>query len=305
MYRAATVTDWGQLCGLSSADLTEEQLNKLNFPKLIEFLPQDPRVEKIAGDKLLTVALKELGNIKNLTQEELKDKFYFKTKYNEALSIRNKEINDQTNYYYYRNQLVFWHLLNDDNKKEEIKQWATGSASVVDEYNIDYKWLYENGEKEIADQTVLKSLNKLSSYDYRNKDRIKNIVFNLPKEKYLAWLPEIFKRDKYSFVQTLTNPYTPKEYVITALRAASKMTHPPKVSVNITNEILLSLPPITRLEVIEKIVSQGRAKDDLPFTEIKTAEDLKQFLFSAITRHIDRVNIVVEQFKKLTENNNE
>ena len=53
----------GNLFGLSSTDLTEEQLNKVDIYKLAEFLNTDERVEKIICDKLFTESPNKIQQI--------------------------------------------------------------------------------------------------------------------------------------------------------------------------------------------------------------------------------------------------
>lgn len=296
MYKTTLPSEWGTLFGLAPSDLTDEQLNKLAFPKLLEFLGADPRVETIICNKMAVVPVKELYRFQEM-EEQLANINSFKSGYNDLLRTRRHEIDKNINDYYYgRNKMILWNLLDDDNKKYELSRWTSGISSIINEDTLDFKWLYSQ-DKVIADSIVEKILNKRN---YNASPPLMNMIEFLPKEEYLRWLPKIFEKGKYIFIHVLANENTPDDYILKTLRYVAKLTHPPKIKVKISNAILNELPPVTRLEVLEKIIySCNRNNIYLPFTEIKTSEDLKQMLFSAMTRHYDRVSNLVNSFNKV------
>jgi len=295
MYKHSLNSEWGKLFGLSPLDLTEEQLNKLDFSKLVEFISEDQRVHKILEKQLFTVQVKELYRIYEV-QEELCNFSSLVEQYNICLRTRREEIDTQRDYYYGREKIIIWNLLNDENKEYEVSRWASGLSSIINDSNIDYDWLYGKN-KDLADKAVARLLNK-DYYSY-NYDTLINLISKLPKDEYVKLLPEIFKKDKHIYIHSLNNPNTPKEYILTSLRAVAKLTRPPDFTVKLSNEILNELPPITRLEVLEKIMYSCRNKGEVPLTDVNSPEDLKQLVFSSTTRHYDRVSKLIDNYKNI------
>lgn len=295
MYRTNAYSEYGELHGLKPSDLTEEQLGKIHFPKLLEFIPTDQRVEKIISEKLFTVPINDLSNIKNIPVEEAIKKPLFLTSYNDCLRARKTEL-DGNGSYYGRSYMVIWALLDNANRESEFNRWIKREPSVIDESNIDFEWLYSTS-KDLADQIVKGALERAG---YNASPAIRNLMARLPKEEYLKWLPEIFKKDKYIYILSLSNPNTPSEFTVKALKSASKLTRIPKVKVKIDNNILMELPPVTRLEILEKVLDSCSSKEEIPFTDVHNPDDLKQLVFSTTTRHWERINNLVNRYKRLT-----
>ena len=61
-------------------------------------------------------------------------------------------------------------------------------------------------------------------------------------------------------------------------------------------EALKKLPPIMRLNVLESLLDRKNLPYNV-FERINDEEDFKNLLFSATTKHIDRVNLVFEKYK--------
>src|SRR5574337_805406 len=304
-YKTNLSSIWGSLFGLKTTDLTDEQFKKIDFEKLIEFLDKDPRAEEVLCEKIKTAPIKEISRIFEICSELSK---YPKLvqEYNDTLKQRRSEIN-KDNGWGIRERIVIWQLLDNQNKEYEYTCWIKGQKSIVREDNIDLSWLYNNN-KQLADDLVKKVLGGVGAYSHYVSTSANNLIQNMPKDEYIKVLPEIFSKSKYFYINALSNPETPDDYVVKALRAVNLITHVPPVKVKVSNNVLDQLPPIMRLNILEKIIqsamaqtryNNGKTERDNPLKDIHTPDDLKQAVFSSITKHSDRVSRLVKNFKLL------
>jgi len=324
--RYSESSKWGELYGLLPSDLTNEQLKKLSFKKLVEFAATDKRAEKLVAESLMTEDMNNLRYLENLEDKELQGLPLFLDKYNEFVVKRSKAIDGKTSSWSDdRTRWVRWELLNDKNRKREINRRLNGSRSVAILANIDYQWLRKS-DVELANKTILHVMDKGSTKEtlqmlstinhselyrehplvgaqlvtksFKNSGKVlESIISKMPKEVYLAILPKLFEQPKGAYMYAVCNPHTPKKQALKALRAIAKKRSIPNIKIPIDVGMLKDLPPVTRLDILESIMRNVSKTEDLPFTDL-TEEKLRHMLFTAVIRHTNRVEFVVNTFNK-------
>ena len=334
LRRYSADSEWGEIFGLKSTELSDEQLKKISFNKLVEFIESDPRAEKIVGDKLLTDDMASLEPVKSLGEEEIKTKSYFLSKYNEFVALRDKDIDESSKNHWERDRAkwVRWSLLNDENKQKEIRRTLGEKDSVVNLREMDYQSLYGINRHLANDlikhvvktgytdhvMTMLNSIDHQSIYQkhpetggsiilhaFKVGDKVlRRTVEKMPKEVFLAVLPKMFEQPQNIYLYALCSEHTPKGYALKALRAVGKRRNIPTIKTPITTSMLKELPPVLRLDVLESIMYSLDSSTDNPFIDL-TEDDLRHILFTTSIRHNQRVDYVVSKFKQLKAKNNE
>lgn len=333
LRRYSADSEWGEIFGLKSTELSDEQLKKISFNKLIEFIESDARAEKIAGDKLLTDDISSLEPVKSLSEEEIKSRPYFLSKYNEFVALRDKDIDEKANSWDSgRSKWVRWSLLNDENRQKEIRRVLSEKDSVVNLREMDYQSLYSINKYLANDlikhvvkvgytenvMTMLNSIDHQNIYQkypeiggsiilhaFKVGDKVlRRTVEKMPKEVFLAVLPKMFEQPQNIYLYALCSEYTPKGYALKALRAIGKRRNIPTIRTPITTSMLKELPPVLRLDVLESIMYNLDSSSNNPFIDL-TEDDLRHILFTTSIRHNQRVDYVVSRFKQLKAKNNE
>jgi len=293
-WRSSASSEWGELFGLTPADLTDEQLDKVSFRKLIELANQDTRVEKVLGDKMLKATKEDLEHLARLEDAEVKELPYLVSQYNKCLRERGPVLEKEKSKKYYdnRSDYVFWRLMNKSNKGKEFARWIDGKDSIVDSDKIDYEWLFQSYPW-IADQVVNKILKGATGY---NKNSAIRMVCNLPEEPTKRYVEQICEKDKSIYVHLLSNRYTPRKNIIKCLREVAGRVRVPKLSVELDKSMLLELPPVMRLKLLESLLIHMRS-GHVKFTDISTEEELKPLLFGTAIKYNSRVEQIVRRFK--------
>jgi len=298
-YRSSS---YGFLYGLEPTDLTEEQLKKIDFDKLIEFVVKDQRAEKILGDRLDTAPVREFAMLNYINDDEIKNVPYLISQYNKNLRNRAADLEQQAKKEYYYgdrySKYVFWRLLNSSSKAKELIRWIDGLYSVVNINDIDYNWVHTNYSW-LSDKVI----NKILS-DYNSSAAIK-LVCELPEEPLNKYIEIISAKGTLS-PYLLSNRNTPRKYIVKCLREIAGRVRVPKLNVELDKSILTELPSVMRLKLLESLLinmSNGKIK----FTDIHNEEDLKPLLFGTAIKYNSRVENVVRQFKFICpqENTNE
>lgn len=292
--------DKGTIFGLTSSDLTEEQLRKVDFKKLIEFIEQDERIEAVLSDKIKNVNLSHLSvlrNYKNLN----KFNSFFEAYNNRIKSVSDSEIRKDFGYNSVsRYDFIFWDMLDEKNRILEIERWSKGQSSIVRNESVDFAWLYANN-KALADEITKNVISRNPDYD--TEIIVSNLVKHLPKEEIENVIPII--KEKYSksyykdaYLNILGNANMPPAYIVDALRILAKKTKGLKVSVKINEEILRQLPPITRLEALENIFRNHDPYSSVnnPIVGIEE-QTIRSLLFSAVIKHPSRVEELIKGMK--------
>ena len=235
-------SDNGSLFGLTSEDLTSDQLNKLQSIKLYEFLESDNRIEDILAVRLSNFKdfATEINLYKYFDKEDW-DKFIkIKNSYNQLLN--NPQIKSSFDNLYNREDKLFWYAMNDTYRLDEVNRLLAGQTSSVYFSNIDFAWLYSinyNLAKDIAKVALAHQ----DSYRGENK---KNVITNIDGPTLKDLLPEINLLPKDLRLHLLSNPFTPDNCLDDLLRImAKKSLHQiPKIRCVIKSEVLKKLPPI-------------------------------------------------------------
>ncbi len=292
--RFGTRCDWGGMFGLEPNDLETRHLKKIDVDKLIEMLDKDERVEKIVADKLIKCSIDYLPYLQKLEKEEIKRFSFLVSKYNECIKLREKEIKSKsTCYNSYRNQYILWNLLNNSNKAKEFHRWVKGESSVIKQNKIDFVWLYNSYP--YLNDLVVKKIIKCQGYNYNPSIAITKMINDLPEKSFKQYLDLIFTCNKRIHALILSNPFTPREYIIKGLRSIAGKKRLPKINVTLNKSILSELPTVMRLEVLESLMLYY---SKIRFEDIKTSEDLEVLLFSSVIRHNARVGRVLAMFKR-------
>jgi hypothetical protein len=114
-----------QLFGITFESLTDEQLEKINTHKLVEFLGKDVnKVSRIIGDRFAKCDLIEL---RELTQKCLQEVPYIYEKYNEMFIARRSEILRHDA----RREFFHWEALNKANKMLEFERYLDEEDSLI------------------------------------------------------------------------------------------------------------------------------------------------------------------------------
>jgi hypothetical protein len=294
-YRYSADSEWGDLFGLAPEDLSEEQLKKVKFGKLIELVNEDSRAEKVAGDKLMTCGIKEIARIDKLDEKELKELPYLLMQYNKCIRQRTKilEKEEETNYSTNRHGYVLWPILDKSNRAKEFARWIDGKKSIIETGEINYPWLYDNYGW-LADQVVEKIL-KNSNY---NSGAAVRLVKNIPEEPTKKYIARIFECNRNIFAHALSNQYTPRNYIVKALREIAGKKKVPGLRVTLDKSMLLELPSVMRLRVLESLLIYMRS-GKVSFSDIPSEEELKPLLFGTAIKYNARVQYVVKRFKYL------
>lgn len=293
-------TDWGDLFGLSTTDLTDQQLNKLHFDKLIEFISKDSRIDKIIGDRFITFNLEDWASLKEIEKEALPYALYTIQKYNECVRLRTQDIAKSCSSHYYncRSNYIFWDLLDAENKKNEYKLWAENKTSVFEPVHADFKWWYESFPTD-ADNMVKKLID--DAKNWRNMSSASRMVGLLPEDPLNTYIDEIFKCDKSIYMHVLSNPNTSKNYTVKALRAiAGKRKKLPVISATLNKDMFSELPPVMRLNILESLLIYMRG-GTITFSDMHKSEDLETLLFGTAIKYNYRVKRLVERFKFIYE----
>jgi hypothetical protein len=332
--RYAADSEWGELYGLKPTELSDEQLEKINFNKLLEFVETDTRAEKLVGNKLLTDPMDKIEQMKSLTDEEIQARPYLLSRYNEFVATRDDDIDAKASAYYSdgRSKWVRWGLLNQENRHKEIKRLITEKQSIVNLKEFDHQELY-NSDPYLANdliKLVIKTghtehiMTLLNTVDhagmYRKYPEIGGLVINhafkagtkvlrrtiekMPKEVYLAILPKMFEQVSGIYEYALCHTDTPRGYALQALRVIAKRRNIPPIKTPITTSMLKDLPPVLRLDVLESIMYNSSKESGLPFPDLDE-DTLRHILFTTSIRHNRRVDYVVNKFKQLKGETNE
>lgn len=296
--------EWGELFGLDIASLSNEQLDKIDVTKLIEFIKIDPRAEKIVSDKIVSdkSAIGALTAISSF-EDEIASCQYFVNKYNELYTKAGGELDKLIkNNYAYRREYIYWKLLNEENKKIEFARWSKSEDSIVNTSNADYNWLYKH-DPTLAESVMDRVL--ADSHSHNPSSAVLNLIQNVPIDKINVLMPKLFNKDKQLYMYALENSNIPEEYAVRALRVTAKRTRIPSIRVKITESILKKIPTVTRLEILESILRCGQFRyrggssaSSLKFDGI-TEDVLRNLLFGNVVKHNSRVEGVLKRFKEL------
>ena len=280
---------WGDIHGLEVNDLPVELLKKIRFEKLLECIEDDPRIPHVVASRMLNEDVEAIKYLRHIPENII-------TKYPNVISVYNRYLEkniDKVGSSYGRSHLVLWHMLNETNKKAEIERWINRNNSIINDNTIDYEWLY-NAYPETADQLVEQMWTQESRYKWQQSG-IKHMIRNIPKHRINDVMERVFKsKNKDLHLEALGNPHLSKEHTVKALKIAAKRTHIPTIKAKINKEILENLPTITRLEVIERLVS-NRVK----IQDIKDKDEFKVLFLGSIMRYPQRVEYIVGRFDNI------
>lgn len=297
MLNSYVTNQWGDIFGLKTIDLSIELLKKISFEKLLECLENDSRVPHIISARMLNESVEKIKYIHRIPINIILKFPNIVSIYNRYLEKNSKIIDKQSGYY--RKYIVLWHMLNENNRKIEIERWMYKIPSIINENSIDYSWLYTT-YPDTANRLTKEMWKQEGIYKY-NQSGIKHMIRNIPKHRIKNDISRVFKsKDKHLHLEALGNPHLPEEYITKALKIVAKRTNIPIIKATITKKILEDLPTITRLEVIEKLIS-SKTK----IRGIKDKDEFRMLFLGSIMRYPQRVEYIVNRFDKIWSKNNE
>jgi hypothetical protein len=215
--------------------------------------------------------------------------------YNDLLTTTNLF---QDKYSYYRSCYVFWPPMNDTYKLQEIQRFLAGEESTVKRDDVDFEWL-NTFDPELS-KKVAQHIVATNSYGPRGTLQI---IRGASEEILKEMEQSIFKMSKGFQLQLLSNPHTPESWLDSLLRVYAKRTrfNVPDANRKLSSDVLNKLPPIIRLEVIERLVFKSNGQQLIQvLPDVRTGEDFRSLLFGALTRHSDRVIEVIRQYNNKT-----
>jgi hypothetical protein len=282
-YSYATA-GWGELFGIPISSLTDEQIEHISFGKLIELIDLDPRVPPVICKKFKE---NHIGSFKQFDQikDILLNSPDVVVEYNRYLA-RNKHTVDVS---FNRKSLVVWDLLDEDNRKQEYHRWVDNKSSILSNNTIDYKWLEKNSPS-LCDAVIQQVIKKRGW----NTSAFTHMLSSVSASKMKDVLKMLEPLAKHWAAYLLCSPYASKKQIILGLRAIHKRTYLPTIKAPITAEVLKGLPPIMRLDIVEKIVSQYHNAQAI--TSNVSEEELRTLLFPSIIRYSGRVERVVKNY---------
>ena len=299
MNKQSIASEWGSIFGLTASDLTDTQLEKISFGKLLEFV-EDPRAEKLLIAKLENAEAWEQERIYTV-EKELSALENFKITYNDWIrkGCPKKSPVNENSYYYnynYRQHAIRWSLLDDKNREAEFDTYLRGSYSIINFRDLDLQWGWSK-QPEKTKELAVKVLKENGSPHDMNR-----LLEKIPKEHTKELVPLLFQRKDKSFhVAALSSPHLSDRHIVKALKTWAKIVHNPEIKAKIKISHLNRLPPITRLEVLEKLVYKNLSIT----TDIQNEEELKQLVFSSMMKYYQRVQNLLKDYKRYTGVKNE
>lgn len=293
---------WGEIFGLTSNDLTTQQLEKITIGKLLEFTSSDSRIEKIIGDKVVSANTKweDLSALSNLDDDDVKKVPYITQKYNEFIATHACP-NESC---YGRDRYIIWKFLNKENKVKECKDWLNDQRASFSPNKDDFDWLfaeYLDVAKSIANKIMSSSSRYYGHYYYSDKEQhYKNMLPSFPEDFLKEKIDFISKQVKPFPLYLLSNKFTPLDYAEKLLRSIAGKTHIPSMFIKLGNDLLTRIPPVMRLNLVESLLYNMR-DGYVEFVDVKDESDLNALFFGTAIKYNTRVQKVVDSFKKKLE----
>lgn len=270
--------NFGNVCGLSVADLTSEQICKIKSRKLAELALLDSRAAIVLGNKIAHGEEDNISSLREYNKDDFDQVPYVVSKYNEFVS-RN---NDLTGFSP-RASYIYWNILDESNRLKELNRYVNNNESVVSSTFTDYRWLVNNKQTDLVNKIISKNLRSR-----HNIDRIR-VMVNIPNECLPLHDKEIFDNPPKIYAYLLSNIEISERYVIKILRSIAGRKRIPKVAVSINKDILRKLPPVTRLKALETLVL---SRSKVNFSDI-TKDELEEMLFTTSMKYTDRVSKIL------------
>lgn len=297
-YHGSQASLWGDAYGLNSKDFTYEQLCLMHFSKIIEFANTDPRVEKIISNKINSIPLESLSHINLLKDEELSNLHIFKEAYNNMITLRFEEINNLSrNYNCNRDKIIFWRLLNNENKINEYYRWKNGKDSIINEKEIDYNWIEEN-DLEFFKSLVKDNIEKLklSQYSrYNTNNGIRNMIRQISGEYLIKNIPIIKESSEPYNLTLLENKNLPIEDQVELFRKISGRKNICRLNVITSIKALSKVPTIMRLNLLETLIIYNYGSINI--VDAEGSKDLYNILFGSLLRYNERVERLIKRYK--------
>lgn len=297
MARYGRSCEWGTIFGLSSTELTDEQLSKVDADKLFEFVLADSRVTKIVANKLENGDLNTFQKLSSFSREEFINNTLLYTTYNDCqrkyADFFDKKLD---NYYFRRHEVCKWEFLDEQNKHIEFDRYLDGRKSSVQfNYNFNMDGLYEKYTR--IDELMKKLVNTAV-----NREVDKVLLSSLPKKYVDMYYNDlIINRSPYSIFYLLQNQALSEEQTIKVLRRIAGKSDLPTIDIkaHIDKKMLKKIPPVTRLRVLETLYGSSRRSNII--VDINKDTDLNDILFGVSLRYNYRVQQVIGRFRRLVE----
>jgi hypothetical protein len=288
-----STSDKETIFGLSPADLTTEQLKKVVPNKLIDFL-YDSRVEDILVENLNSYVID--------SESDIRIDLHWLACFEESEWSKFKKIKrayldlcDRTNLFsavrngYNREACVFWPALEFRHQVIEYERYVCGQHFASKATYVDFAEICE------FDINIAR---RIMTTAFENKTMINTMIAKCNADLLTEFIPRIQALSNSYRLHLLENPNTPVDLLDGILRVAAKVIihHVPTIRVPIPTAVLENLPPVTRLEVIERIAYRSSNISTVLF-DIKTEDDFRMLTFACLSRHTNRVMNVLAKCK--------
>ena len=291
-------TEWGTLFGLGLNDLTEEQIHKLCFEKLIEFLPNE-KIEKIIVERInrrefdideinyLLYAVNKIDNFKNICPNITKA-------YNDFIYITRQDADagpSKTGKHELMKQ-----LLNDKNLYNELIRSLkfNDSYTLTNVYSTDLEWIKSIYNDEVYNYWKIYIDNKLKNRFTAEYELVRFFkVMNAKQANDFA--TELKNTNKDWYYCALASPHLNNNDTHDIIKSIRKTTSNHHINAVINESIINRFATVTRLEVVEKILYASSC-DTFPFSQDLNTDKMSELLFGSSIKYNNRFNKVIKRY---------
>lgn len=285
----------GDIYGVPSTEFPIDLLERMHLGKIIACAKNDDRLSDIIAAKIPELKVSEIRAIKELDRGVADKNPAIIMEYNKFIAKHRDQINSKYKYHYRRDYIV-WEWLDAHNSQIESKRWLEGKDSGITDKDIDFSLFYKTFPEETSNKMNEIMTKVEQGYTYGLARDFPKMVATMPENKIPSYFPRIEKLKPSDRVNMLSNPNTPEKYYDKALRSVGKNGSAPKVKMPVDLVHLKNLPPITRLNVLETLLANNSLDDEF-YTSMKE-EDFTELFFTSMIRYPDRVERVVDRFRK-------
>jgi len=293
------------LCGIPLSSLSTEHLGYLDFKVLVDLVESDDRIHSIIAERMHKESLNDVSHISasGIDFRKYQDVVLSYNKYfreNEDSSVNN---------YRAKSYLFSWSLLDDDNRKQEVRRFLDGERSVLYKNSVDYSLIEELFPERIEEvaQDIINRIKRKELSRYDGLCPVRRFVATCSK-KYIESVCEILydfpsKGKGLSNIRrlkalTLTNQNIPEKYIVLGLRALvesnSSYYRTTKIKAPITIKHLEELPTIMRLNVLSLL-----GADYFIPIGVNDISDISKLCFGAVMRKRIEVQRIVGLYEKV------
>lgn len=290
-------SDKGFIYGLDMKTLSYDQLKQIQTDKLVELLPDQQT--QILVSRRISNKLEDVKCLEN--DSELAGRCsIIRNKYNELLKLPENQTKILNNTWG-RKDYLRWAWLDEDEKKKEFSKYLEGNYyTCVDE--LDVKWICHKCP-ELVLQTIKSKVTNKYSYSYSSfmqnyMSDLKEFLQESNQDTYEEIIKMVEKTPSLYGVFLYDDRNIKDENIMLALRAIQKVPmykmSGVETKIPITFKHLRSIPPVMKLDVVERLLNIRT----YPFDSNLTPQQFNELLFSCVTKYHSRVQKATTEFNK-------